>query len=314
MSNEISVIGAGVLDVLVGAVDKRIFTQESTPMDFITLTFGGDALNEAIALSRLGKRVQWISKVGNDDAGNRILAHATDNGLDISCVKVQGGTETGITIVMVDKRGERRFLTNPHSTLRKLEEADIFPHVDKMAPIVSFASMFISPPLDVLAMTRLFKQIKSSGRILAVDMKISDNGETVDDLAELLPCVDYFLPNVEELSTLTNCHDVHENIAALLDRGLNCAVVKVGEKGCIIARRDELIEIPAYPVKKIIDTTGAGDCFAAGFLWALSEGRQLAECGRFACAVASLSVEQVGAVTGVKNLSAALERYKAYGA
>lgn len=297
--NDITVIGAGVIDVLAGAVDEKVSTHGSTPVDFVKLAFGGDALNEAVALSRLGKRVQWLSKAGDDDAGKKILQYAADNGVDVEHMTIQRGAETGITVVLIDKRGERGFLTNTNSTLRNLEESDILPHVDGMASIVSFASMFISYRLDIPAMTRLFKRIKASGRTLAVDMKLPKNGETLDDLSELLPSVDYFMPNENELATLTGSSDLDRNIAALLERGLGCAVVKVGGKGCIIARRDERLEIPAYHVAKVIDTTGAGDCFAAGFLCALSEGRPLAECGRFACAVASCSVEQIGAVEGV---------------
>lgn len=309
MNPEITVIGAGVVDVLVGAADKKILTRHSTPMDFIKISFGGDALNESVVLSRLGKRVQWISKVGDDVAGHRILSYAVENELDTARVEVQTGLETAVNIVLVDSTGERHFLTNPRSSLRRLTEDDI-PPVDEMAPVVSFASMFVSPPLDVPAMTRLFQKIKASGRILAVDTTRAKNGETLDDLSELLPCVDYFFPNESELATLTGSTDVYENLSALIDRGLKCAVVKRGEKGCLIAQRDELTKIRAYPVERVVDTTGAGDCFVAGFLWALSENISLAECGRFACAAASCSVEHVGATSGVTSLAQVMERYK----
>lgn len=306
---EISVIGAGVVDVLVGTVDEKILTRSSTPMNFIKLSFGGDALNESIVLSRLGKNVQWISKVGDDDAGRRILNYAEENSLDVGCVKIQAGLETGVNVVLVNEHGERHFLTNPRSSLRRLDEADILPHVDRLAPIVSFASMFVSPPLDISTMTRLFKKIKSSGRTLAVDTTRAKNGEILDDIAGLLPYVDYFFPNESELATLAGSNDTRKNISALIERGLNCAVVKCGGRGCIIARQNELIEIPACPVEKVIDTTGAGDSFAAGFLFALSEGWSLADCGRFACAAASCSVEQVGAVAGVTSLEKVITRY-----
>ncbi len=310
MNKDISIIGAGVLDVLAGAVDDKILSRDSTPMNFITLAFGGDALNEAVALSRLGKSVQWISKVGDDDAGKKILSFAEENGIDINGVTVQAELASGVTIVLVAENGERRFLTNSNSSLRKLTEDDILPHVDAMAPIVSFASMFISPPLDVPTMTRLFKRIKAGGRILAVDTKMPHHGETLNDLAELLPFVDYFVPNEFELAALTGGDDTDKNISALLDCGLKCAIVKCGGDGCIIAEGDERIKIPACPVEKVLDTTGAGDCFAAGLLWALSEGWPLAECGRFACATASCSVEQVGAVTGVTSLEKVMARYE----
>lgn len=305
----ISIIGAGVVDVLVGAVDEKIFARSSTPADFVKISFGGDALNEAIALSRLGKKVQWISKVGDDDAGRRILNYAAENGLDTSCVTVEANLETGVNIVVVDGSGERHFLTNPRSSLRKLSEADIIPYVDDMADIVCFASMFVSPLLDIAATERIFKRIKSKPRILAFDATRAKNGETLEDLSAILSCADYFFPNEAELATLTDEADVYKNISALLSFGLKCAVVKRGGRGCVIATKDERLEIPACRVEKVLDTTGAGDCFAAGFLYALSEGRTLEECGRFACAAASCSVEEVGAVTGVTSLEKVLQRY-----
>ena len=307
---DVSIIGAGVIDVLAGAVDEKIFSCSSTATDFITSSFGGDALNEAVALSRLGKNVQWLSKVGDDDAGRRILNYAETNGIDISRVKVQAGLNTAVNLVLVKASGERHFLTNPNSSLRKLSAEDILPHVDDTAKIVSFASMFVSPPLDIPATEKIFSRIKSSGRILTADSTRPKNGETLSDVAGLLRYVDYFLPNESELAALTGSTDVDENISALLACGLKCAVVKRGGKGCVIATKTERHEISAYPVEKVVDTTGAGDCFAAGFLFALSEKMSLAECGKFACAVASCSVEQVGAVTGITSLAKVLARYE----
>ena len=307
---QISIIGAGVIDILVGAVDEKIFSRSSTPTDFIKMSFGGDALNEAIALSKLGKKVQWISKVGNDAAGKKILNYATENGLDISRVKIESGLETGVNIVMVDSDGERHFLTNPRSSLRKLSAEDILPYVDDMAEIVCFASMFVSPLLDIPTTEKIFRQIKSESRILAFDATRAKNGETLDDLSPLLSCADYFFPNEAELATLTGEADVYKNISSLLNHGLKCAVVKCGGKGCIIATESAQIKIPACRVEKVIDTTGAGDCFAAGFLYALSEDWQLEDCGKFACAVASCSVEEVGAVAGVTSLEKVMRRYK----
>ena len=308
---KISIIGAGVIDVLAGAVDEKIFSFDSTEMDYVKLSFGGDALNQSIVLSRLGKSVKWISKLGDDDAGQQILNYAKKNGVDISGVKVQSNLATGVTVVLVDTKGERRFLTNPHSSLRKLSEEDIVPHIDDMADIVSFASLFISSMLDVPAMERLFRRIKTSKRTLALDMKYPARGERLEELSGVLSNADYFFPNESELAALANEEDIDKNISALLNCGLKCAVVKRGGKGCIIATKNFRHEIPAYPVEKVIDTTGAGDSFAAGFLWALSEGWQLEDCGKFACAVASCSVEEVGAVAGVTSLEKAMQRYEA---
>ena len=307
---KISIIGAGVIDVLVGAVDEKIFSRSSSSMDFIEMSFGGDALNEAVALSRLGKKVQWISNVGDDDAGKKILDYATENGLDISGVKVEAGLATSITIVLVEKSGERIFLTNPQGSMRKLAEEDILPHVDGMGDIVCLASMFVSTTLGIDATERLFKKVKAAGKILAFDMKFPHYGETLKDMRGMLSQADYFFPNEDELASLTGETDIYKNISTLLNYGLKCAVVKRGGKGCIIATKDEQIKIPACHVEKVIDTTGAGDCFAAGFLYGLSEGWRLEDCGKFACAVASCSVEEVGAVAGVTSLEKVMQRFE----
>ena len=124
--------------------------------------------------------------------------------------------------------------------------------------------------------------------------------------------MDYFFPNAAELATLAGNDDVYKNIQTLLNYGLKCAVVKCGGKGCIIATKSAQIEIPACHVEKVIDTTGAGDCFAAGFLWALSQNFSIVECAKFACAAASCSVECVGATAGVKSLAQVMERYRAF--
>ena len=307
----VSIIGSGVIDVLVGAVDKNIFTQGSQSMNYIKLSFGGDALNEAVVLSRLGKSVELISKIGNDETGQRILDYMKDNNLSADCVKIQPDLETSVNIVMVDDRGERHFLTNPYSSLRKLKESDIVPHIDKMADIVSFASMFVSPCLDIPTMERIFKQIKSkSGRTLIVDVTRAKNGETLEDIKCLFPYIDYFLPNDTEIAMLTGKSDPYENIELLMSHGINCAVLKCGSKGCLIAKDDEVYEIPSYLVENAVDTTGAGDCFAAGFLYGLLQKWSLKECGKFACAVASCSVEQVGAVTGIISIEEPMKRYR----
>ncbi len=306
---KISVIGAGVADVLVGAVDEKIFSRSSTPIDFIKFSFGGDALNEAIVLSRLGKKVQWISKIGDDDAGKKILDYAAENNLSVESVKVESSLATGVSIALVDARGERRFLTNKNSSLRKLSAEDILPHLDDLGEIVCLASMFVSPLLDIAATEKIFRLIKSQGKILAFDTTRPKNGETLDDLSAILSCADYFFPNEAELATLTGSDDVQKNISALLDFGLKCAVVKRGGDGCLIATKKNRLEIPACHVEKVVDTTGAGDCFAAGFLFALSENWSLAECGKFACAVAACSVEEVGAVAGV-TFEKILRRYE----
>lgn len=311
MKKDITVIGNAIVDVLAKSVDAKVFETGSQPVENIKLSFGGDALNEAVVLTRLGKKVDLISKVGRDEAGSRVLSFLEDSGVSVDKITVENGLDTSINVVLIDEHGERHFLTNPAGSQRKLAEADIDPYLDSANDIVSFASIFVSPLLDIPAMTGIFRRIKERpGRILVADLTKAKKGERLEDLADLLPYVDYILPNEDEIALLTGEKDPFINAGLLIESGVSCAVIKCGSKGCLIRTKNEMYRIPAYPIQKCIDTTGAGDSFAAGFLWALSEGMPLIDCGCFACAAASCTVECVGAADGVISVETPLSRYE----
>ncbi len=305
----VTIIGAAIIDVLAGPVSEQVFCTGSQPMETTKLSFGGDALNEAVALTRLGVQVQLVSKVGEDEAGVQVLTFLQTNGVATDAIKQEKGLATGINIVLVDEKGERHFLTNPSGSLRKLALKDVEPYLEDAAGIVSFASMFVSPMLDIPSMESLFQQVKSkSSRILVADMTKPKCGEKLEDLKGLLSYIDYIMPNESEIALLTGVDDPYENAGLLVEAGASCAVIKCGSRGCLIRTSKECIEIPAYPVERVVDTTGAGDCFVAGFLWGLSQGLSLEECGRLACATASCTVEHMGATEGIRSVEEVRQR------
>ena len=310
MKRDITVIGAAIIDVLAGPVDESIFEKGSQPVNSTRLAFGGDALNEAVVLSQLGAKVELISKVGNDEAGKRVLDFLQEKQVDVTKVKIEEGLETGINIVLVTPESERMFLTNPNGSLRKLSEADVMEQLDSVADIVCMASMFVSPLLDIPAMERIFRKIKSKpGRILVADMTTAKNSESIADIACLLKYIDYLIPNEAEAARLTGETDVYRNAERFVEQGANCVVIKRGKNGCLIRTKEQQFEIPAYAHATLVDTTGAGDSFAAGFLWGLKNGMQLEECARFGCAVASCTVERLGANTAIESAELAMKRY-----
>ena len=270
MTKNITIIGNAIVDVLAKSLNSEVFETGSQPVENIKLSFGGDALNEAVVLTRLGKKVDLISKVGKDEAGLRVLSFLKDSGISVDKITVENGLDTSINVVLIDEHGERYFLTNPAGSQRKFAEEDIYPYLDSANDIVSFASIFVSPLLDIPAMTRIFNRIKQKpSRILVADLTKAKKGERLEDLADLLPYVDYILPNEDEIALLTGEKDPYINAGLLIEAGVSCAVIKCGSEGCLIRTKDEMYQIPAYHVQKCVDTTGAGDSFAAGFLLAL---------------------------------------------
>ena len=310
MKYEVSVIGAAIIDVLAGPIDEKLFQTGSLPVETVRMSFGGDALNEAVVLSRLGTKVELISKVGNDEAGKRVVEFLKEKGVGLH-VSVDEQTETGINIVLIDENKERRFLTNPSGSLRKLSEEDVMARLDNLGNIVCMASIFVSSILDIPAMERIFKEIKKKeDRILVADMTTAKNGETLMDIECLLPWIDYIIPNETEAERLTGEKDALLSAAKFLEHGANCVIIKLGARGCLVKNKEEEYIVPAYAEAKAVDTTGAGDSFAAGFIWGLSKGMPLKESARFGCAVASCTVECVGANSAVTSVDMPMERYR----
>lgn len=306
---EISIIGAAIIDILAAPVNENVFSVGSCPMDTMKMSFGGDALNEAVILSRLGKCVQLMTKVGKDEAGKRVMDYMSENGLSTDCVRVEEGLETGINIVLIDETGERHFLTNPKSSLRKLALEDVEDFLEDAAGIVSFAGMFVSHLLTIEKMKQLFVKIKEKHRILAVDLTKAKHGEKLADIEELLPYIDYIFPNEEEIALLTGETDPCHNAECLTDHGVKTAVIKCGEKGCVISDETGVRTIPAVKVEHCVDTTGAGDSFVAGFLFGLANGWDTETCARFANATASCIVEVYGTSDGIRSLEDVKKRY-----
>lgn len=309
---DVTVIGPSVIDVLASPVGPDLFSSGVRYLDRIIMSFGGDALNEAAVLTRLGKKVQLISKTGEDEAGRKILDYLRENGISTDSIRVEAGLDTAVNIVLVDRDGSRRILGAADTSPRRLEPEDVEAQLDKgeTAGIVCFASMFSSPRFTIEAMKALFSRIKAEGRILVADMTRTKNGETLEDLRDLFPYMDVFMPNEEEICLLTGDDDPVRNAVRLVERGVKTAVVKAGARGCIVGTKDGTAEIPAVKGIRCVDTTGAGDTFAAGFILGLCEGLPMEECARLGNAAASCCVEQIGATDGVRSPEQVMDRYR----
>ena len=306
---DVTVIGPSVIDILAAPFDPEALAKGKRDVDQIRMSFGGDALNESVVLSRMGKKVQLISKIGADEAGRSIRKHLEKEKVSTKHVIVEQGLNTSVNIALVDADGGRKFLTDPHSSQRKLGLEDVLPMLDETAPIVSFASIFISPCFSIEKTEQLFSRIKAAGKTLVSDVTRPKNGETFDDLKFLFPYMDFFVPNDEEIFLLTGEKDPYKNVQMLVDAGVKTAVVKIGKDGCLIGTRDGILHVPAVAGVRCVDTTGAGDSFAAGLIAGLAEGRSIVDCARLGCAAASCSIEQVGATDGVRSLEQVMERY-----
>ena len=302
MKKKIVIIGAAILDVLVQGADKEVFEKGSWPAEDIRMSVGGDGINEATILRKLGLPVRLQTIIGDDIPGKIVREHCRKYGIDLNEGN-SDGIPTGLNVVLVQKNGERNFLTNPQSTLRKLTREHIRLPFPKETKIVSFASIFVFSHWKDEELSWLFRQVKEQGAIVCADMTKCKNNETVKDLSQTLPYVDYLLPNYEEASMFTGETDIDRIADVLLEAGVKNVVIKWGRRGCYIKNRETQLTIPAVFGVECVDTTGAGDSFAAGFLYGLYQGYTLEQCGKIANACGALAVQKLGAAEGIDNFA-----------
>lgn len=302
---EAMIFGAAIGDVLVRPVPEEALLAGSTPVESIRLSFGGDALNESTVLARLGHRPSLVTVLGADGMADTIRSRCESEGIDLRAA-VDPQMDTGINVVLVSDNGERRFLTNPNGSLRRLGLNEILPQLESeafaQAKVVCLASMFVSPRLDLADTEALFARVKAAGKVLCADSTKRKNGETLEDARNALRYLDYFFPNYEEAQLLTGAQTPDAVADALLEAGVKNVALKLGGRGCLLKNAQGRWQVPTWPVARCVDTTGAGDTFAGAMICALLEGEPLVRCGAFANATASLCVEQLGAT------SAALDR------
>ncbi|MCQ2507701.1 MAG: carbohydrate kinase family protein [Dorea sp.] len=295
MDPEIIIIGAGIIDVIACPVTADVFESGSLPAREIRMTTGGDALNEATILARMGKRVQLETVIGKDKAGEFLVDHCRKNQIHIEDHCLRDDLSTGINLVLVTEDGERHFVTNPHGSLRALELSDIQMPFPESAKIICFASVFVFPKIKTKELELLFSQAKKQGKILCADMTTCKNQETLEDMAPAFRYLDYLIPNAKEAMLLTRTETVEEAGQALLAAGVRHVVIKNGKEGCLIFEKDGMKKVASVPSEACIDTTGAGDSFVSGFLAALLENKSVEACAAFGNECGRRAVEVVGA-------------------
>ena len=147
---------------------------------------------------------------------------------------------------------------------------------------------------------------------ITADMIMPRLGETLDDIAGALQYVDYFFPNYDEACLMTGEKDETKVADKLFSYGIKNVVMKIGTRGCYIRNKDGVMIVPACKGITAVDTIGAGDNFASGFIAALLQGKDIKECGEYANCTAAIAVQHPGATSGVQNRQMVEDMLKKY--
>ncbi|MFD7921027.1 ribokinase [Streptomyces sp. NPDC059740] len=299
----ISVVGSLNLDLVAG-VPHHPVPGETVLGGDIAEHPGGKGANQAVAAARLGGRVGFVGRVGDDEAGRAMTEAVRVQGVDTRHLAVTPGVPTGRAMIAVSPEGENTIIVSPGANSR-LSEADCESAADQLRNAGVTVLQQEVPDEANHAAARL-----AGGTVLY-------NPAPAVAGAVPPPQVDILVPNRTELAALAGCEvprTVEEVTAAARRlRGAAAVVVTLGGDGALVLEGSAHRHVPAFPVRPV-DTTAAGDCFCGALAVALDEGRTLEQAVLWAAAAAALSTTRAGAQSSLARRGEVAQFLEQHGA
>jgi len=293
-------LGIMVADVLARPVKRLPARGTLDVVERMELHTGGCAVNTGIALAKLGVRTAVMGKVGEDGFGDYIINTLHRYHIDTAGVLRDHVANTSATMVMIGPDGERSFIHYLGANA-ELRAADIDLALAARGRILHIAGHNLMSKFDGADAATILQAARQRGVATSLDTAWYSTGRWFSLIEPCLPHIDYFVPSFEEASRIAGRSDPAEVARFFLDYGMKLVALKMGDQGCYVTDGHEAVRLPAYPVTPV-DTTGAGDAFAAGFLAGIIQGWDLERTARFANAVGAMCVTAIGATSGVKSL------------
>ena len=282
------VAGDANADLLIDGIAKLEFEKEKLATD-MNLVLGGSSSIFAFNLARLGAKVGFVGVVGDDFFGTFVTERLRWAGVDVRALKRLRRTKTGLTIWC--QEGRQRAGITYNGTIAMLRARDVSDRELRSARHLHVGAYFLLEKLHSGA-AALFRRAKKLGLTTSLDCNY-DPAETWDSgIRQVLQFTDVFFPNEIEALRLTNCRNV-EDATTELAKLSRIAVVKLGARGALVCTGGKLFRVPAVKTR-VVDTTGAGDSFDAGFLASFLKGGSIEASARAGAAAGARAVSAVG--------------------
>lgn len=255
---------------------------------------GGKGSNQAVAAKLQGADISFIGKLGKDGYAQEALKMYEDLGIDREHISQDGSTHTGIAVIFVDEKGNNSIMVASGANLN-LKADEIVSSIEKEGDVFIAGFQLEN---DVNEICEALKKLHAMGV-----RTLLDPAPAVPLPEDVYPAISIIKPNEHEASILSGIsvrtpEDAEKAGKWFLDKGVEVALITLGEKGSQLVTKDESVLIPA-PVVKAVDTTGAGDTFSGSFMAALSQGKSYQDAIRYASCAAALSVTKMGVVEAI---------------
>jgi len=291
---KLDVIGMGALNVDKLYIVNHIAQAEGESYILNSLeACGGSAANTTVGLAKLGLKVGYIGKVARDREGRLLLRDFEKAKVDVKGVAIAKKGRSGVVMGFVDGKGERALYVNT-GVNGAIDFSEISLEYANNANFMHITSFVSDEAFQVQKrlVTSLSKNVK-----LSLDPGELYAKKGLDALKAIIKRCFAIFPNEHEVKLLTD-KGYKKGAQKLLDEGAEIVAVKLGPKGCYVTDGKKEHLIPRFPAK-VVDTTGAGDAFCAGFLYGLAKNEDMIQCGRLGNFVASRCIQEVGARAGL---------------
>jgi sugar/nucleoside kinase (ribokinase family) len=254
---------------------------------------GGVGANSALALARWGVDVRLAGCVGRDRFGEYILEGLEEGGVNTRWVQRTSGAMTGLFYINVTPDGERTFFGSraANGCVKKLRDAQALCKGASAAHLVGYN--FLNPG-PALAAKQIARTIHARGGWVSLDVGMAPSQQIPRKILQNIPSVDILLVSADEATLLTGARDPEGGFRRLEKAGAREVVLKLGKRGCLISENEAPMLVPSFDVR-MVDSTGAGDAFVAGFLQARLRGWSAAEAALAATAGGAAAVSFMGA-------------------
>ena len=296
---DIVFIGTAILDTVIKGFDPEPVSVAGYRAESGSINAGGEGVNGSIAAAKLGMKSALLCFLGNDQAGDLIEVELDKNGVDTSCIVRTSENPTPVTTIFVAEDGNRKSITNYAHKYNFHPEQYPDRFTDTKAVVIG--SLFRAPFNDPDVIRAVVSEAHSKGIPVFADTKIPNFRRlTLDEIADSLSMIDYITPNEDEAKFFTGEDEPEKMAAAFLAKGVKNVVLKLGGKGCLLMNSEETIFMPAHRIN-VVDATGAGDNFMAGFVSELIRGSDVRDVLAFANACGAICTTAVGTGTALKN-------------
>ena len=292
-------IGTAILDSVIKGFDPEPVSVAGFRAESGSINAGGEGVNGSVAASKLGMKSALLCFLGKDQAGDLIEAELARFGVDTSCIIRTDDHPTPITTIFVAEDGNRKSITNnAHSYNFHPEQ---YPDMFTDTKAVVIGSLFRAPFNDPEVVRAVVSEAHSRGIPVFADTKIPNFRRlTLDDIADSLPMIDYITPNEDEARFFTGEDKPEKMAEAFLAKGVKNVIIKLGGKGCLLVNNEEKIHLYAHKID-VVDATGAGDNFMAGFVSEIIRGSDVKDALAFANACGAICATAVGTGTALRD-------------